>query len=384
MPARANPIARFTANADVSGTLPAHYYFDPEIWRRENEQIWFKTWQYAGHLGDLQNPGDFITTTLIDQPILVVRAKDGSLRAFYNVCMHRGHILAEACGNKRIFTCPFHAWSYDTTGALKAAGNAENVAGFQHEDFHLAEIRVETLGWMVFVNLDAQARPLADMADGMLDNMRERIPGFDDLVYVETTTFDVAANWKFILDGLECYHCPVIHPQAMGKEDSYLTNSFETTEHEYWMLDVVVGNYEVIEKNRDKLPYDFGPATLKDVNIWFLWPNLIFVAHQGPTNLKILHATTVGPETSVRHIRSFCLQNPPSAYDRANIDNYCDIVFPQDKRAMELQAAGVRSRGYGGGRLMVDAERSWRSEHGTHHFDNLVWLALNGPEYEAA
>ena len=122
MPARANPIARFTANADVSGTLPAHYYFDPEIWRRENEQIWFKTWQYAGHLGDLQNPGDFITTTLIDQPILVVRAKDGSLRAFYNVCMHRGHILAEACGNKRIFTCPFHAWSYDTTGALKAAG----------------------------------------------------------------------------------------------------------------------------------------------------------------------------------------------------------------------------------------------------------------------
>ena len=384
MVVRADPIVRFAADPERSGTLPARYYFDPGIWRREKEEIWFKTWQYVGHLGDLKKPGDYVTATLIDQQILVVRAKDGALRAFYNVCMHRGHILAEGSGNKTIFTCPFHAWSYDTTGTLKAAGNAENVSGFRLEDFNLSEIRVETLGWMVFVNLDPNALPLAEMAPGLLDSFRERVPGFDDLVYVETTTFDVAANWKFILDGLECYHCPVIHPQAMGGENAYVTNSFDTTEHEFWTLHVNYGNYEMIEKDKDKLPYDFGPATLKDISIWFLWPNLIWVSHQGPSNIKILHAVTEGPEASKRHIRSFCMDSPPSAYDRAHIDNYCNIVFPQDKTAMELQAAGVRSRGYGGGRLMVDAQRSWRSEHGTHHFDNLVWLALNGPDYHAA
>ena len=100
-------------------------------------RFFFKTWQFVGFTFDLQSPGDYITADLLDQQILVVNGKDGNLRAFYNVCMHRGHILAEGKGNKTNFTCPFHAWSYDTAGELKAAGNAENVAGFRLEDFHL-------------------------------------------------------------------------------------------------------------------------------------------------------------------------------------------------------------------------------------------------------
>ena len=123
---RPHPKFRFLPDADRSATLPAYYFFDPEIYEREKEAVFYKTWQFAGYLHDLRNPGDFITTEIIDQKILVVRAKDQQLRAFYNVCMHRGHVLAEGSGNRSFFTCPFHAWSYDTTGALKAAGNAEN------------------------------------------------------------------------------------------------------------------------------------------------------------------------------------------------------------------------------------------------------------------
>jgi phenylpropionate dioxygenase-like ring-hydroxylating dioxygenase large terminal subunit len=111
------------------------YYYDPEIFAAEKEQIWCKTWQYVGYLGDLTEPGDYITANILDQLIFVIRAASGELRAFYNVCMHRGHILVEGKGNKRIITCPSHAWSYDSHGNLKAAGNAQTLLVFASRTF---------------------------------------------------------------------------------------------------------------------------------------------------------------------------------------------------------------------------------------------------------
>ena len=377
-PVRAEPKVPFVADAEQSGTLPPHFYFSDEIYELEKENIWFKTWQYVGLLEDLRNPGDYITADIIDQKIFVARDKSGELRAYYNVCMHRGHILVEGKGNRTIMTCPFHAWSYDLEGNLKAAGNAENVAGFDHADFGLSEVRVEAFGPMVFVNFSDTGPSLESMAGGLLDSMRNAIPGFDDLVWARTDTRSIAANWKFQPDGLECYHCPVIHPQIMGGDNGYLDTSWDSKEDEYWKEHITHGNYDLIDGHKDKLLYDFGEAVLRDVYIWYLWPNLIFVTHQGPPNIKLLHSQATGPDTSKRGIISLSPTCPPTPHDLAHMDNYAFGVFPQDKEAMEQQAAGVRSRGYRGGRLMVDAERSWRSEHGTHHFDNLVWEAVNG------
>ena len=375
------PKVPFLADPEQSGTLPPHYYFSPEIHEREKENIWFRTWQYVGLLQDLRDPGDYITADILDQKIVVVVDRAGELRAYHNVCMHRGHVLVEGKGNRTILTCPFHAWSYDLEGRLKAAGNAENVAGFELADFGLSPVRVEALGPMVFVNLAAEGPALREMAGGLLESMRAAIPGFDDLKRVRTDTWNIAANWKFQPDGLECYHCPVIHPQIMGGENGYLDTSWDSKEEAYWQEHVIHGNYELIDERSDELLYDFGDAVLRDVYIWYLWPNLIFVTHQGPPNIKLLHSQATGPETSRRAIVSLCPSEVPTPHDLAHMDNYAFGVFPQDKEAMEMQAAGVRSRGYRGGRLMVDAERSWRSEHGTHHFDNLVWRALNGDDY---
>ena len=104
----------FRPEPEYSGTLPSYYYWDPEIYEREKEEIWFKTWQLVGHTIDLTEPGDYFTADILDQKILVCLGKDREIRAFYNVCMHRGHVLAEGKGCKNIFTCPFHAWSYVT------------------------------------------------------------------------------------------------------------------------------------------------------------------------------------------------------------------------------------------------------------------------------
>ena len=372
---------QFGPDALNSATLPPHYYFDPAIFAAERENIFLKTWQYVGLREDVPKPGDYFTAEIQDQKIFVTRGKDGRLRAFHNVCMHRGHILVEGKGSKAIFTCPFHAWSYDATGALKAAGNAENVQGFRHEDFSLAEIRVEEFGPMVFVNLSDEGPALADMAGGLLTSFRTAIPHFDDLKFVRTDRWEVAANWKFQPDGLECYHCPVIHPQLMGSDDGYVQTSWISEEDTYWQVHIIKGNYDLMDHHKEKLLYDMGNQEIRDVYVWYLWPNTIFVTHQGPPNLKILHSQSLGPERSRRDIINLCLNNPPTATDLGHMDNYSFGVFPQDKEAMEKQQLGVKCRGYQGGRLMVDAEHSWRSEHGTHHFDNLVWVALNGARY---
>ncbi len=226
-------------NPLFSYTLPAEYYYDPEIFEREKEEIWFKTWQLVGYDHGLSEPGDFITHDILGQKVFVTRSKDGQLRGFYNVCMHRGHILVEGRGNKNIFTCPFHAWSYDSTGALKAAGNAENVTDFRLEDFTLSEVRVEQFLHMIFVNLDPDAQSLASMYGDLGQDIRDNLPKFDQLKLGRTDPYNIDSNWKFIPEQNECYHCPSLHPQAMGTDQAYMDPSWETTEHDYWTKHII-------------------------------------------------------------------------------------------------------------------------------------------------
>ena len=378
-PAGISEHLRFRREPELSGTLPASYYVDPEIFEREKEEIWFKTWQFVGYTVDLKEPGDYITADILDQKIFVVRGKDGALRAFYNVCMHRGHILVEGKGNRTIFTCPFHAWSYDAEGNLKAAGNAENVAGFEHADFGLSEIRVETvLGLLVFVNLDAGAATLASQIEGLEDQVHETVQDFDKMVFARRDRFDVKANWKFIFDQLECYHCPVVHPEVTESVDWSLRRHKE---------------YGIWQRHNQRLRGDadndeFGRAyqihaddPQKGSNIWYLWPNILLISHWGVGNFKVLVARPVDVDNAFEYLDCFSVNDPPTAEEIAGMNRFRDTANQQDIRCMEQQQAGIRSRGFPAGRLMVDAEHSARSEHATHHFDRMVWEALNGPNY---
>ena len=366
-------------NPLFSYTLPAEYYYDPSIFEREKEEIWFKTWQLAGYEHELAEPGDYITHDILGQKVFVTRGKDGQLHGFFNVCMHRGHVLVEGRGNKNIFTCPFHAWSYDSTGALKAAGNAENVAGFQLEDFSLSEVRVEQFLHMIFVNLDPDAAPLESMYGDLGQDIRENLPKYDQLKLGRSDPYNIDANWKFIPEQNECYHCPSLHPQAMGTDQAYMDPSWETAEHDYWTNHVIRTKRDV---TADQMPYEFrDDDDLKDVQIWFMWPNLIFLAHHGASNFKVTRIMPTGPEKSFQLIDNFCVNDPLSSWDIECMNNYRDSILPQDVPAMEKQQLGVKCRGYKQGRLMCDADLTWRTEHGTHFVDHMTWKALNGDNY---
>ena len=94
------------------------------------------------------------------------------------------------------------------------------------------------------------------------------------------------------------------------------------------------------------MPYDFGDAEIVDVYIWYLWPNMVFTAEQGPPNFMILHALSISPETCERQVINLCQHEKPTEHDRAQFDNYTEVVFPQDLAAIERQALGVKSLGY--------------------------------------
>ncbi len=149
------------ADAARSRTLPGFYYHAPDIYEQEKIQIFDRTWQVIAHESELANAGDYVSAEIAEEKVFVIRGNDGVLRAFYNVCQHRAHTLLTGTGNvKSSIMCPYHAWTYTTTGALRTARHTKNMPDFDMADFQLPEIRLETACGFVFVNLDAQALSL--------------------------------------------------------------------------------------------------------------------------------------------------------------------------------------------------------------------------------
>ena len=156
------PTLRKLIDSDVAraSTLPAQFYKDPALVEEEKRRIFFRTWQIVGHVSQLQNPGDYITTNFLGEPLLIVRNNKGELKGFYNVCKHRAGPPAEGCGSRKVFRCGYHGWTYSLDGALLNAPEFEGVQDFSKEKFGLAPIRIAEWEGLIFVNLDSNAEPL--------------------------------------------------------------------------------------------------------------------------------------------------------------------------------------------------------------------------------
>jgi choline monooxygenase len=200
-------------DADISRawTLPSHLYTDPAILASEKEKIFSRTWQVVGHHDQVARPGDYFTTTLIGEPLLIVRGNDDVLRGFYNVCRHRAGPPAEGCGSRKLFRCGYHGWTYGLDGALLNATEIEGVKDFRPEDFSLAPVRTEEWFNLIFINLDADAQRLRECL-GDLPQQAEKF-NFPAMKLVERRTYDMKCNWKTYVDNyLEGYHLPSVHP----------------------------------------------------------------------------------------------------------------------------------------------------------------------------
>ena len=201
-------------------TIGADAYLSEDYVRAERDKLWRKVWLQVGRVEEISDTGSFLTYDILDDSVIVVRAATDKLKAFYNVCSHRGRRLVDmpknakqACGNKDSFVCGFHSWRYNLDGKCTHVTNIEDWKGaLSDERTHLKEVKVDTWGGWVWINFDPNAEPLREYlepAASMLDpfelqNMRYR--------WRKWILFD--CNWKVAMEAFaETYHVPGTHPE---------------------------------------------------------------------------------------------------------------------------------------------------------------------------
>jgi phenylpropionate dioxygenase-like ring-hydroxylating dioxygenase large terminal subunit len=192
-------------------TMPPAIYTEPEFLDFERRAIFAKEWLCVGRASRIPNVGDYFTTIVNEEQIIVSRAKDGEVKAFSSICQHRGMQIAEGEGNCSKFTCPYHLWSYDLTGRLLGAPAMERTADFNKKEFPLPALKVELWQGFVFVHFDPDAAPLAPT----LETYAPYLANYDleDAVCPGTFTLtDLPWNWKVMFENFnDGYHANKLH-----------------------------------------------------------------------------------------------------------------------------------------------------------------------------
>ena len=339
-------------------TLPYSWYTDPEVLRREQERIFRPAWQYAGHTGQLPEPGTFFTGRSGRTPIVVTRARDGELRAFVNVCRHRGFPVAEGQGKRETLQCPYHAWTYGLDGGLRSAPRSDEEPDFPRDELGLEPIAVGTWGPFVFVNTSADPEPLADALGSMPAQIAELGLDVDDLVFHSRWEAELDANWKIVCENfLECYHCQVAHPAFAA------------------VIDTSTDAYALSTEGR--LSSQRGPVRenvrvegeLQRSQFHFLWPNLGVNIFAGRANISIGPMVPLSPDRTYRFLDYFF----GSGVDQGWIDDLMAFdtqVGIEDRGLVEGVHRGMASGALEHGVLMG------RSEQLIGHFQALTAAAL--------
>jgi len=345
-------------------TLPADLYFDAKTFAAEKEKIFSRTWQVAGHSSQVTNPGDYFTTELFGEPLLLVRGSDGRLRGFYNVCRHRAGPPAEGCGSRKLFRCGYHGWTYSLDGALISATEIEGIEGFRPEDFALAPVRTEEWFNFVFVNLDERAAPLRE-ALGELPAQAEKFP-IADMKLFERRSYDMKCNWKTYVDNyLEGYHLPSVHP-GLNRE----------LDHNAYVVEPYCQHVRQFSPIRGAQVGDTTPRRYQEAredlttDYFWIFPNWMLNCY--PDNVSLNIVLPLEPERSLAIFEWYLPENDHSGpAAKASVD-FSDQVQIEDVAICEAVQKNLHSRSYSRGRFSV------KQEKGVHAFHRMYAKAMKG------
>ena len=314
-------------------TLPWSWYSDPDVLRREEQRIFRYAWQYVGHDEMLLRSGDRFAEQVGDMPVLVVRDGD-DLRAFLNVCRHRGSQLVDGVGTGQTIQCPYHAWTYGLDGSLRAAPRADREEGFNGDGLSLVELRLERWGPLIFVTADAEARPLLDT----LDPIPELVP-LDGLEFRLRDEYELDANWKIASENyLECYHCPVAHKGFSAE--------FEVSPDTYRL-----------QASSETVLSQFAPSrSAGEGQFHFVWPSLRVNVWPGAGNVSVGPLVPAGAERSRAYLDYFFAPNADEGWIEELLE-FDRQVGAEDRVLVERVQRGVRSGLVEHGRLLPESEQ---------------------------
>lgn len=343
-------------------TVPSSWYTHPGFLAIDNRHIFSKTWQYVGHLSQVENAGEFLTTTVAENPVIVVRDKQGVLRAFFNVCRHRGGpIETSERGSCKILQCKYHGWTYQLDGSLRGVPQWNYVELFDKKDYGLIPVEVTTWGGLIFVSLDKNAVPLNDIFDGLGERVRKAGHSdrpdetlFSKKQFFRRVVYPVKANWKVYADNyLEGYHLPFVHPELCTMLDyrQYVTETYR-----YYSL-----QYSPFLSETNVYGSNSGEALY-----YFVWPN--FMLNIMPGRLQV---NRIVPDGFDRCHVIFDYYYDDLSEDSVkkvaeNDLEYSDRIQKEDCEICEYVQKGLASAAYDRGRFSVECENA------VHHFQDLL------------
>jgi Rieske 2Fe-2S family protein len=346
-------------------TLPGRYYTDPVVFEQEKRDIFGRQWQYVGRAQDVPAPGRFVRVTVGNENVIVVRGRDQRLRAFLNVCRHRGATLcaAESGDAGRSIRCAYHAWTYRLDGSLMSAPNWSTMAAANKDDLGLHSVHLAEFHGLVWVSLADDPPPLDELLwrqlDYRFDGDRDKFLRYDlgGLVAGKRVDYRVAANWKIIQENFqECYHCSTIHPELVdtlpqfrdiSKINGYLPQGYYFAEDK---ASFSVSGQTVLPRlpgltERDDRRY-YG-MVLRPNCFLSLLPDHV-IAHrfqpEGPEVTTVTCEWLFPPET----LASCDIDDTVELFHRVNV---------QDFEATEGCQPNMRSRAYAGGGVLVPLEQ---------------------------
>ena len=356
------------ASNQLAYTLDSSFFISHEIYEKEKEAIFYRSWQYACHKSQLKTSGSYVSFEVGSESLFVIRGKDQKVRAFYNVCPHRAHRLVAGCGNKQVVVCPYHAWSFFLEGGLCAARGTKDVEGFDPKSIRLNEVLVEEFLGFIFVNLDPKAASIKSLSGNLEDEIRSFVPELDKLVFAHRIPYEINANWKIVVDNyLECYHCPPTHPDFVDLVD---LKTYRSKTYDYYSSHI--GNRRVCASTA----YAVQSEDQTVFGGWWLWPNISFTVFPGRSNITIMDMKGVNADHTRENFDFFFLDETPNFEEQAAIDYIQQKLQPEDVALAESVHQGLHSRAYYAGPLVIDRECSEMSEHSLLHFHNLVRQAL--------
>jgi choline monooxygenase len=340
-------------------TVPARWYFDPELYELERRTVFGDTWQYVGRSSAVAQPGAFLAADVAGEPIVVIRDTEGVLRAFYNVCRHRAApLVTQVEGTATRLRCRYHGWTYDLAGRLRGAPEFDGVSDFCREDSGLIPVHVETWGPFVWVHCGRQPEPLAAFLRPLIEHTAGR--GVEALHFIDRREYEMNCNWKVFVDNFldGGYHVNTVHPGLAGVLDytQYRTEIHGPTS-------VQISPLKPVEHAGDPT---VAMVRGGDVAMyWWVFPNFMLNLYQGvmDTNLVL----PLGPERC-RVIFDFYfadMEGDLAAFIRESIA-VAHRIQEEDVDICEEVQRGLRSRAFQTGRFSVKREAAG------YHFHQLL------------
>jgi choline monooxygenase len=359
------------AQLECAETLASRFYTDPQILELEKERIFRRTWQWVGTLSQpcgevngvqktIADREAYFTAEVAGEPVVVVRDKEGVLRAFSNVCRHRAGPVAQGAGCRNVFQCGYHGWTYTLDGRLIGTPEVDGMAFFDRSGFGMVPLRLETWQQCLFVNFDASAPPLSDFLGNIPELAREF--SFEGLELAERKDYYVDCNWKVYVDNyVDAYHIPVVHPGLM-KEIDYPKYRTETFRYHSQQLGPVKELRPGEQRERVYEP----EVGLKDALYFWVFPNLMLNIY--PDNLQMNLIVPLGLDRTLTIFEWYFrdVQSPKVRERVAKVTAFSDEVQREDMAICEAVQKGLRSATYNRGRYSV------KRENGVHHFHMLL------------